>query len=189
MSRIARLVPSMLVLVAVAAPLVGQDAKEPPVPVKDEAKLFKPETIKKAGETAQVLAKKGVNLVIETYATIPPDLTDKVKEMSAKDREAAFEEWARKRIKTLGAASFHIVLTNDPKHLQVTMGSEVLKKGFTAKDRQALTAAMLERLNKKQVDEALLDALDTLRRHFDAPAPDASEKLLEAAGSRARSLR
>jgi hypothetical protein len=159
---------SVLALVLLTR-LAGQEpTKSKEDKVKDDAKLFKAETVAKADEAVRDLARKGIRLVIETYPTVPAGIPEKVKEVDAKTREKVFEEWARSRLETLGANAFDIVITNDPKHLQVTMGAEVRKKGFTLEDRQALTRAMLQRLGKGQIDEALLEAIATLRKHFEA---------------------
>lgn len=182
----ARLCALAACLFALTVPLGAQEAKES---VKDDAKLFKPETIKKAEETARALAKKGIQLMIATYPTIPPGMTEKVKQMNAKEREAVFEEWSKKQLEKLGPGILQIVLTDDPKHLQVTIGADVIKKGFTAEDRQKLTRAMLEKLNKNQIDAALEGALSTLRSRLDAPPPDdKSGKAPDATANRAREL-
>ena len=66
------------------------------------------------------------------------------------------------------------------------MGADVRKKGFTPEDRQALTRAMLEKLDRKQIDEALEGALSTLRKRLDAAPPENRGKSLESAANRAR---
>src|SRR5439155_13629506 len=152
---------------AATLPLLAQE----PAEVKDDAKLFKPETIKKANEAVRDLDKQRIRLAIETYPTVPTDMIDKVKAMNAKEREEFFSEWSRKRVKELGANTILILLTSEPKHLHVWVGGEAAKRGFTPEDREALTKGMLEKLRKMQVDEALLDAVTTLRKRFDAPKP------------------
>ena len=71
----------------------------------------------------------------------------------------------------LGENTVLILLTNEPKHLETAVGPEVKKK-FAQQDRRALTDAMLAKLRKMQVDDALLDAVGTLRKHFEAAAKD-----------------
>lgn len=151
-----------------ALPLGAQESKDAPV-IKDEAKLFKPETIRTAEAAGRDLAKKGVRLVVETYPTVPPGIDDKAKDMNAKDRAQAFEEWGLYHIKRYGPAAFQIVITNDPKFLEITTGPAIRKKGFTPKDREALTRTMIEKLRNKQIDEAIESALAALRKRFDAP--------------------
>src|SRR5437879_2504423 len=126
MTSVRRLMLTVVLMVA-AGPLLAQEADE----VKDGAKFFKPETVRQANEAVHALAKKGIRLVIETYPTVPPGITEKIKELDAKGREEAFEEWATKRVKALGASSVYILLTNDPKHLELRYGTEAGKKGLT----------------------------------------------------------
>jgi hypothetical protein len=173
--------------------LLAQDASAGKDAVKDDAKLFKAETIKLANEAIRDLDKKGVRLAVETYPAVPKDVAeqfeamdvwmrflkendvkvpkeilDKLKGANAKARDEYFARWGNRRAKEIGGNTILILLTNQPKHLEITVTPEVEKKGFTAKDRQTLTRAMLEKLRKSQVDEALIDAVGTLRKHFDA---------------------
>lgn len=164
MPLLLRLAPCMVAL-GVAFPLAAQAPGE----VKDQAGFFKLETIKKANEAIEALNKKGIRLAIETYPTVPKESIEKVKEMDTKAREKFFQEWALKqRVKELGENTILILLTNEPKHLETAVGSEAKKK-FTPDDRKALTDAMLQKLRKMQVDDALLDAVTTLRKHFETP--------------------
>jgi organic radical activating enzyme len=156
------------------AAAAGLLSAQGPGEVKDQAGFFKLETIGKANEAIEALSKKGIRLAIETYATVPKESIDKVKEMKTEDREKFYDEWARKRLKDLGDDTILILFTREPKHLETAVGPTALKK-FTQKDRKSLTDAMLEKLRNKriiQVDEVLLDAAATLRKHFDAPAKD-----------------
>jgi hypothetical protein len=165
MSRLPWCIPPFLVL----AILLGRLPAQEPDKVKDDAKLFKAETVAKANDVVRDLTTKGIRLVIETYPTVPPGMPEKIKEVNAETREKIFEEWSKMRLKKLGANAFDIVITNDPKHLQVTMGPDVVKKGFSPEDRRALTKAMLEHLKKGEMDAALLDALAMLQKRLDAP--------------------
>jgi len=153
------------------ASAIGLASAQEPLEVKDQAGFFKAETIKSANEAARELAKKGIRLAIETYPTVPKESIDKVKEMKTEEREDFYKEWALKRVKDLGDNTILILLTNEPKHLETAVGAGARKK-FTPQDRKALTDAMLAKLKKMQVDDALLEATATLRKHFDAPVKD-----------------
>jgi hypothetical protein len=155
--------PAVLLFAAIG-PLLAQEADE----VKDGAKFFKPETVRQANEAVHALAKKGIRLAIETYPTVPPGL-EKVKDLDAKGREEAFQEWSLKRVKALGENSVYILLTNDPKHLEFRYGPEAAKKGLTTEKSHEIIKGMLEKLRKNHIDEALLDATGTVRKLFDAP--------------------
>jgi TPM domain len=150
---------------------VGLLSGQEPLEVKDSAGLFKAETIKTANEAARALAKKGIRLAIETYATVPKESIDKVKEMKTEERDKFYLEWSLKRVKDLGDNTILILLTKEPAHLETAVDAAALKK-FTPQDRKALTDAMLAKLRKMQLDDALLEAVATMRKHFDAPAKD-----------------
>jgi hypothetical protein len=153
--RFAILVPAISILAVSARPAFAQT----PVEVKDQAGLFKPEAVKKANEAIRELEKKGFLLAIETYPAIPKEMIDRFKALDTKAKNEFFAEWGLKRAKELGGKTIHILLTNDPKHLQVSVAPEAEKSGFTPRDRQTLTRMMLDRLRNMQVDEALLDAV------------------------------
>ena len=148
------------------AAAVGADNAQSPGAVKDQAGLFKPETIKKANEAIEDLNKKGIRLAIETYPTVPKESIDDVKKMDAKARDKFYLDWALGRVKDLGKNTILILATNEPKHLETASGPEAIMK-FPRKDREALTNAMLQKLRKMQVDDALLEAVATLRKHFE----------------------
>jgi hypothetical protein len=181
---------------ALAIAVLAVSAKDPGE-VKDDAKFFKADTVKKVNEAIRDLDKKGIRLAVETLPvpkdaaeklrafsawldllketgvqSPPKETTDKLKGLDKKAREEYFHRWAAKRAKELGPATILILVTNEPKHLEVGITPEIEKKGFTNKDKAALASAMIERLNKGQIDDALLDAVMTVRKHFDAPAKD-----------------
>ena len=170
-------------------------AAQEPGEVKDDAKFFKADTVKKVNEAIRDFDKKGIRLAVETLPVPkdaaeklrafsawlellketgvqppPKDITDKLKGLDKKAREEYFTRWAGKRAKELGATTILILVTDEPKHLEVSMTPEVEKKGLSAKDRAALVRAMIDRLNKGQIDDALLDAVSTLRKELDVPA-------------------
>src|SRR5580704_2616448 len=95
----------------VLAGAVGLLSAQAPGEIKDQAGFFKLETIGKANSAIEALSKKGIRLAIETYATVPKESIDKVKEMKTEEREKFFEEWAKKRIKDLGENTILILLT------------------------------------------------------------------------------
>ena len=98
------------------------------------------------------------------------EVTDAAALQDAVARDAFFAQWGNKRAKELGGSAVVILLTSEPKHLEVTVTPEAEKKGFSAKERAVLVRVMLEKLRNGQLDDALLDAVTTLRKEFDVPA-------------------
>jgi hypothetical protein len=147
---------------------------EPPPGVRDEAGLFKAETVQKANEAIADLAKRGIRLAVETYPGVPKDAAEKFKAMDAKARDEFFGQWGKRRVEELGPSTIYILLTDQPKHLQISVGTEAQKRGFTPQDRAALVQQMLDELRTRHIDAALLGAIATLRKQFDPP-PAGSE--------------
>ena len=167
-----------------------------PGEVKDDAKFFKAATVNAVNTAIRDLDKKGIRLAVETYPTgpkegadklrafsawmeflkengvqpPPKDIVEKLKNLDSRARDEFFARWGNKRAKELGGSTILILLTNEPKHLEVTVTPEAEKKGFSAKDRAALARAMLDKLRNGQLDDAVLEAVSTLRKEFDAPA-------------------
>src|SRR5262245_55722058 len=67
--------------------------------IKDEAKLFSPEAVKKANEQIKDIARKhGLDLLVETFNTVPGDQAAKVKDLPREERVKFFQNWAKDRI-------------------------------------------------------------------------------------------
>ena len=74
--------------------------RDAPLKSKDEGKFFSEEAWAKVAAAAEKLLKeKGLDLMIETYATPPKLDADKVKAMSAAERTKFFKEYAQGRVK------------------------------------------------------------------------------------------
>jgi hypothetical protein len=138
------------------APKAGHDA---PIASKDDAKLFSPEALKKAQETADRLFKeKKTDFVIETYDAPPRD-ADKVKAMSGPDRDKFFRELALERAKALKLSGVYVIITKNPSYLYVesTDGS-----GVTKDQSAKVRAALLTNFKDKKFDEGLAQAVQVV---------------------------
>src|SRR5262249_7120451 len=96
--------------------------KEPPKPhreaalkSKDEAKLFSEETMKKVQAAADKLLKeKDIDFLVETVPTPPKADAEKVKAMSAEEREKFFKEYAQERAKAEKLSGVYVVVCKSP---------------------------------------------------------------------------
>jgi hypothetical protein len=140
--------------------------KDPPKPHReaalkstDGAKFFSDEAWKQVAAAADKLLKeKGLDLVIETYPAPPKGDAEKVRAMSAADRETFFRDFARERVKAEKLVGLYVVINKSPGSLYVeraeAAGGKVPDEVVT-KVKQALLAAFRE----KKYDDGLAAAL------------------------------
>jgi uncharacterized membrane protein YgcG len=138
--------------------------------IKDEAKFFSPEAVKKANaEIRDIYQKHNWDVLVETYPSVPPDQKDKVKAMSRDDRSRFFEAWAEERAKATAAKGLCIIVCREPTHMQfyVTTGAR------TALDKAAqdrIQKALLDNFREKKFDEGLAAAIKVVRDKLAAPS-------------------
>lgn len=167
--------PTILALGFVVTTLFGTSMSlAGPGTVRDNGAFFsesaKSEATRKISEIERQYKK---DVVIETFKEIPEeikqgvDLTDK----AAVGR--LFEKWTVEQAKQQKVNGVYILLTKEPAHIQIVVGNDTQKKAFTLLDRTNLTSLMLNKLRKKQNDDALLEGVNfvmtTMASH--APAP------------------
>lgn len=139
------------------------DKRETALPSKDDAKFFSEDAWKKVQPASEKLLKeKKLDLQIETYATMPKIDADKLKEMSASDREKFFKEFAKERIKEQKLNGVYIVICKSPPHLYVDI-TEAAKSSFPSGFGDKLSKTMLADLKEKKFDAALSDALQLIQ--------------------------
>ncbi|MBA4062850.1 MAG: hypothetical protein C0501_03925 [Isosphaera sp.] len=125
----------------------------------DEAKFFSDEAWKQVSAAAdRLLKEKGLDLVIETYPTPPKGDAEKVRAMTAADREKFFGDFARERARAEKVVGLYVVINKAPGSLYVerseAAGGKVPDEVVT-KVKQALLAAFRE----KKYDDGLAAAL------------------------------
>jgi uncharacterized membrane protein YgcG len=151
-----------------AAPAVlGQGKNDPPRKVNDEAGLFSKKAITEANdEVAAIKRTYHKDVLIETREKGPP-----------KDK---FHDWAEEQAKEHRVNGIYIVITKDPKHFEVLVGNETIRKGFfTVDDRTKVKQTLHDNLGK-QPDEALLKSVEAIRKAFERNAPNAQAEAAPA---------
>src|SRR6266566_1339303 len=134
--------------------------------VKDDAGIFKKETIKQANEEIKQLKdlyKK--DLLIETYKEIP---ADKKASYSEESKNRFFQQWALERAKSAGVNGVYVMICMSPPHLQVEVGHETQKKAFTTEDRDELVKRLQAKFKSKEYDRGLLDAVNFVESKMSA---------------------
>jgi uncharacterized protein len=132
--------------------------------VSDEGKFFSPEGEKKANQTiAQFKSKYNKDIVVETFPSIPED---KKSQYSPDKKNEFFNNWLRERAQALKVDGIYILITRDPAHLQVGIGSQTARLGFTRQDRDKVRDVLVDRFKKKEYDQGLNDAVSMISNRF-----------------------
>jgi uncharacterized membrane protein YgcG len=161
-SRLALAAFSLLAL-ASPAPAVAPE-------IKDEAKFFSADAVKKANEIIYEIASKyDRDLLIETFAAVPGDEAEreKVKKMSREEKLEFFRKWAVKRAGAAAANGVYILICKDPTYIKI----EYPKKGrseFDAKVRAKVQEVLLSEFRERRYDEGLLAAVKVVRDRYAA---------------------
>jgi TPM domain len=123
--------------------------------IKDDAKYFTPEAIKKANEQIREIARKhGMDLLIETFESVPADQLEKVKGMSGKEKEDFFHHWAEQRAEAEVVNGVYVLVCREPTYLYV----EVTPKARAVFGKEAIAkvrSLLLRNFHEKHFDEGL----------------------------------
>jgi hypothetical protein len=149
-----------------AAPSAAQEKKpaEPPPGVKDEAGLFGEDARKKAiAEIADIKKRFQKDLVIETLKEAPGAKDADLSTPAAKNK--FFFNLAAKRAQKAGAKGIYVLITLEPKRVEVIADGPTRKGGFfTGDDCNALAPKIGAKLKADERDAALLDAVAFVRQ-------------------------
>lgn len=140
--------------------------------VWDEAHFLKLPTIDQVDQILNTIHDRfGKDLMVETFASIPDDLKPNLQK-DGKDK--FFEGWTVSEGRELGLNGILILVTGEPRHLQVEIGLETRKKAFTPADRAELIAQMATAFRNNDFDGGILHAAqfvhDRMARNLGAGA-------------------
>jgi Trypsin-like peptidase domain/TPM domain len=146
-------------------PPAGGSVREP-FTVRDRAKFFSPEGVKKADEEiAEIAHRYGRDLLLETYPTVPADDVDRVKAMKSDERQAYFRASARKRAQAEGVNGVVILICREPATLYVNV-TESAKAVVTPEEEKRIQGALLTAFREKKYDDGLVAAVRLVREAF-----------------------
>ena len=161
--RTARIVFTLTLLLA----MQGRAAAVAPE-IKDEAKFFSAEAIKKANEQILEIARKFErDLLIETVAGVAAESQEKVKSMSKEERSKFFDTWAKERAEKVAVNGVYILVCKEPSYVQI----ELYPKSRGPLDNQLRTKLreiLVEQFRDKKFDEGLLAAVKMVREKLTA---------------------
>ena len=134
--------------------------------IRDEAKLFTPDGVKKAQQIIDQLQKTHKSeLFIETFAKAEdPEAAKK----ENKDRAQYFQKWAADRYKELKVDGVYVLICKEPAYVQVASGKKMEAKGFDSKKRTELANLMIEQFKKKEFDAGLLTVVNEVSKTLQA---------------------
>ncbi len=159
--------PAAAAVLLLAAP---RAVAAPPAGVRDEAKFFKPETVKEADRVIDAIRRDHAkDLLVETLPAIPDDKKaayEKAKD-NKEERARFFAEWARERARAAKVNGVYVLITRQPGHVQAEVGNRTEEKAFTRKDRDRLVEILLAPFKHKDFDKGLLDGVAFVRKAMD----------------------
>jgi hypothetical protein len=137
--------------------------RDKPTVVVDGAKLLSADGLKNAQELVNTLHSKAkIDVLVETYASVPAADLDKVKAMKPEDRQAYMQKWLNERLTKENIRGFGVLVSADPRLFYVTVTGETVTH-FPAKFPEAFKNTIKDGLVNKNFDEALAKALADLQ--------------------------
>jgi uncharacterized membrane protein YgcG len=131
--------------------------------IKDAAKFFSPEAVAKADKEIREIARKyDRDLLIETFSGVPGGQTERVKALSAPEREKFFANWAADRAEEAVVNGVYILVCKEPAHLQVVV-TEKAAGVFNREAKGQLTRTLLKDFREKHFNEGLQAAVAFVR--------------------------
>ncbi|MFO0808492.1 MAG: serine protease [Gemmataceae bacterium] len=132
-------------------------------PIKDEGKFFSSEAIAKANEDVRQIAHRfGKELLIETYATVPERDVERVKAMSAKEREDYFRDWARQRERAERIEGIVVLICREPTYLYFDI-TESARSLISSSEFRSIRSKLIENFRAKRYDEGLAELTKLVR--------------------------
>jgi hypothetical protein len=169
MSRCGRGV--ILPLVLAGLTLTGRAAAVAP-DVNDVGKFFSAEAVKKANEQLrEIYSKYDLDLLIETWATVPPADIEKVKGMSDREKAEYFTEWAQKRAKYRVVNGIYVMVCKSPTRLQVELTTRARRFDFDNEARDRLAKLLTNEFRDRRFDEGMMEAIRFVRERLAKASP------------------
>lgn len=148
-----------VVFAAISCAVLAGSAAAVAPEIKDDAKFFSAETVKKANDQIKDIARKhGIDLLVETFQTVPGEQADKVKALDPTERTKFFQNWAKDRINHHVVNGVYVLICRQPPHIRVEVSDRATTR-FGGGFGPDLGKLLVAEFSKKQFDEALLKAI------------------------------
>lgn len=132
--------------------------RETALAVADGAKLFSADGLKAANAGLADLHLRGLDLLIETYASAPADWIEKAKSATPEERTKLFREFAEKRLAAEKARGLAVIVCMDPRFIAVEVPPEI-RGQFPAEFAKKLGDLLRSNLKDKKYDAGLTEAV------------------------------
>jgi uncharacterized membrane protein YgcG len=147
---------------------IGNRAAAVAPQIKDEAKFFSADAVKKADKQIRDIERKyGKDLLIETLPAVPGDQAAKVKAMATEEREKFFHNWAADRAEAAVVNGVYVLVVKEPPHLEIEITAKA-RSIFPKEEFDRLRSLLLGKFRNKQFDEGLLEAVRFVDERFAA---------------------
>jgi uncharacterized membrane protein YgcG len=134
--------------------------------IRDQGKFFSAEAVRKADEQIrEIYRKHGLDLLIETYQTVPSEQAEKLKGMDAAAKQKFFTHWSEARAKERVVNGLYVLIQREPRYLIVGRVGRGLK-GFSAEIRGEVEQAMRNELREGRFDDALRAAVRLVEQYL-----------------------
>jgi uncharacterized membrane protein YgcG len=153
-------------------------AAEPtPAPGTDQAGLYTPAAVQKANEEiAKIEHAEHRELVIETFKAVPEDKARAFRDMTARQREDFFQQWADERAQARHVYGVYVLISKSPRRAVVVLGPGTEERVFPERDRKTLAEELTPPVWWRNRDRQLLDAVawfhTALHRNLRAGGPE-----------------
>jgi uncharacterized membrane protein YgcG len=159
---------SRALFVLIVAGMTAVPARAVAPEIKDDAKFFSPEAIKKANKELREIARTyDRDLLIESYEHVPGDQTERVKSMSREDRAKFFHNWAADRADSAVVNGVYILICKQPSTLEIIITSKA-KSAFDKESFEQLRNSLLVNFREKHYDNGLSEVVKAVRERFAA---------------------
>ena len=148
--------------------------------IDDQAGFFSAPVKQQAEERLAKLKGQGLDVRLESFASLPADKAARVKDLDRAARERFFADWARERARALRAGGAYILMCREPAHLRVGAAGSLQRRGFSQSDQQQISGVMLAAFREKQYDRGLTEAV----AQFEKLAPRLLSSAAEAPPAR-----
>lgn len=127
--------------------------------IRDEAGIFKSETVKQVTERLNSLQRSHkVEVTIETFAQPPEQWRARIQQAgnSQSTKERVYTQWLEERARTLQARGVFVLISQSPGHVQVGFDRGLQVRGATNAQRLQLRDAMLAEFRNRDFDAGLV---------------------------------
>ena len=138
--------------------------------VRDKAKFFSDEAVKKANDDIRELARKyDREILVETFPAPPEGKVEKVKALNKDERTKFFKEWAHERIKAENVNGLYVLVCREPAHLYVDVAGARARAVLDETYTQKIIAKLLSLFRDKEFDKGLATTVEMVRARLADP--------------------